>query len=129
MELEIYTVDSFTSEPFKGNPAGVCLLEKELTDDELQKIASEMNLSETAFISPLTEKNWFGDMFNLRWLTPTTEVDLCGHATLASAHILFNEIQNRSYGELLVSSTSDRVFIQGNAITILKGSIITKIIK
>ncbi|MFV2015017.1 MAG: PhzF family phenazine biosynthesis protein, partial [Candidatus Heimdallarchaeota archaeon] len=115
MELKIYTVDSFTNEPFKGNPAGVCLLENALFNYELQNIASEMNLSETAFILPLTEKKLFGDMFSLRWFTPTTEVDLCGHATLASAHILFSEIQNRSpniifetkSGTLIVERSND----------------------
>ena len=95
MELKIYTVDAFTEEPFKGNPAGVCLLENELPDHTLQNIATEMNLSETAFLFPLTENGWRGGKFSLRWFTPLVEVPLCGHATLASAHILFNEIRNR----------------------------------
>lgn len=83
MGLVIYQVDAFTDEPFRGNPAGVCLLKKEETNWWMQKVAAEMNLSETAFLLPQA------DGYSLRWFTPTTEVDLCGHATLASAHVLF----------------------------------------
>ncbi|MDR3542836.1 MAG: PhzF family phenazine biosynthesis isomerase [Desulfosporosinus sp.] len=83
--MKIFQVDAFTSEPFKGNPAGVCLLEYAKPDYWMQSLATEMNLSETAFI--IREK----DMFNLRWFTPKTEVTLCGHATLASVHILWEE--------------------------------------
>ncbi len=79
-------VDSFTSEPFRGNPAAVCLLEHEVSDSWMQSVAAEMNLSETAF--PVRrEKN----EYSLRWFTPTVEVPLCGHATLASAHVLWEE--------------------------------------
>ncbi|MBN2258895.1 MAG: PhzF family phenazine biosynthesis protein [Anaerolineaceae bacterium] len=81
--MKIYQVDAFTSEPFKGNPAGVCLLEKARPDDWMQSLAMEMNLSETAFV--LRRK----DVFELRWFTPKKEVRLCGHATLATAHILW----------------------------------------
>jgi predicted PhzF superfamily epimerase YddE/YHI9 len=89
--VKIYQVDSFTSIQFKGNPAAVCILEREYEDSVLQNIAMEMNLSETAFIKKVS-----GNEFNLRWFTPTTEVTLCGHATLASAHILWenNLVQN-----------------------------------
>jgi PhzF family phenazine biosynthesis protein len=83
--LKIFTVDAFTDKMFSGNPAAVCLLEKDLDDTLLQNIAAEMNLSETAFVRKLD------DGFSLRWFTPTTEVELCGHATLASAHILWQE--------------------------------------
>jgi PhzF family phenazine biosynthesis protein len=79
----LYQVDAFTGEPFKGNPAAVCLLERPESDDWMQSLASEMNLSETAFLLPE------GDDWRLRWFTPKTEVDLCGHATLASAMTLF----------------------------------------
>lgn len=92
MEFKIYLIDAFTKEPFKGNQAAVCLLEKELEDSILQKIAAEMNLSETAFILPTSIPN----KYDLRWFTPTTEVDLCGHATLASSHVLFNELKHES---------------------------------
>lgn len=81
--MKIYQVDSFTDQPFKGNPAGVCVLDAERTDAWMQSLAAEMNLSETAFVRPTT------DGFSLRWFTPTKEVSLCGHATLATAHILW----------------------------------------
>lgn len=79
----IYQVDAFTDYAFRGNPAAVCILHQEKSDSWMQQIAAEMNLSETAFLTPQ------GGDFQLRWFTPTVEVDLCGHATLASAHILW----------------------------------------
>lgn len=82
---KIVQVDSFTSELFKGNPAAVCLLEKQMDDSWMQNIAREMNLSETAFLFKIK------DGYKLRWFTPVMEVDLCGHATLASAHVLYEE--------------------------------------
>jgi PhzF family phenazine biosynthesis protein len=81
--MKIYQVDAFTEVPFKGNPAGVCVLEESADDGWMQNVAKEMNLSETAFLAP------YEDGYNLRWFTPSSEVDLCGHATLASAHILW----------------------------------------
>ncbi|PKL41137.1 MAG: oxidoreductase [Spirochaetae bacterium HGW-Spirochaetae-1] len=81
----IFKVDAFTSEPYRGNPAGVCILEADIPDSDKQNIAMEMNLSETAF---LQKRN---DGYDLRWFTPAAEVELCGHATLASAHILWEE--------------------------------------
>jgi PhzF family phenazine biosynthesis protein len=81
--IPLYQVDAFTSQPFHGNPAGVCLLAKPQPDAWMQAVAAEMNLSETAFLLP--EANGY----RLRWFTPAVEVDLCGHATLASAHILW----------------------------------------
>ena len=83
MGLKIYQVDAFTQEPFRGNPAAVCLLTEPRDASWMQNLAREMNLSETAFVEPIA------DQFNLRWFTPTIEVDLCGHATLASAHVLW----------------------------------------
>ncbi len=83
MGIPIFQVDAFTAEPFKGNPAGVCLLEKPADAKWMQSVAAEMNVAETAF--PLAE----GDGFRLRWFTPAVEVRLCGHATLAAAHILW----------------------------------------
>jgi len=83
MGLPIAQVDAFTDQPFSGNPAAVCLLDHPREADWMQKTAQEMNLSETAFL--LKE----GEGFQLRWFTPTTEVDLCGHATLAGAHMLW----------------------------------------
>lgn len=83
MKIPYYQVDAFTVSPFKGNPAAVIILEKARNEAWMQSVASEMNLSETAFL--VAER----DGYHLRWFTPTTEVELCGHATLASAHILF----------------------------------------
>ena len=83
MKIPFYQVDAFTVSPFKGNPAAVIILEKARNEAWMQSVASEMNLSETAFL--VAEK----DGYKLRWFTPTTEVELCGHATLASAHVLF----------------------------------------
>jgi PhzF family phenazine biosynthesis protein len=83
MPLKIVQVDAFTDTPFRGNPAAVCILPEPRDDAWLQAVAREMNLSETAFL--LRE----GDGFRLRWFTPAVEVDLCGHATLASAHALW----------------------------------------
>ncbi|MGO8790355.1 MAG: PhzF family phenazine biosynthesis protein [Terriglobia bacterium] len=83
MSQTIYQVDSFTNRPFAGNPAAVCILSAPGSEAWMRDVAREMNLSETAFLVPK------GDGFHLRWLTPTVEVDLCGHATLASAHILW----------------------------------------
>ena len=85
MDLKLFQVDSFTKEKFKGNPAGVCISEEPLNDFLMQQIAAEMNLSETAFVSTADGYR------RLRWFTPTSEVDLCGHATLAAAHILFEQ--------------------------------------
>lgn len=81
--MKIYQVDAFTHQPFSGNPAAVCLLEGPAAAAWMQNVAREMNLSETAFLYPE------GDGFRLRWFTPAVEVALCGHATLASAHILY----------------------------------------
>src|SRR5437762_3309783 len=83
MHLTIYQVDAFTDKPFAGNPAAVCVLDEWPADEWLQRVASEMNLSETAFLHRQD------DGYRLRWFTPAVEVDLCGHATLASAHILW----------------------------------------
>ncbi len=83
MSQTIYQVDAFTGWPFAGNPAGVCILPSPATEEWMQAVANEMNLSETAFLVQQA------DGFDLRWFTPAVEVELCGHATLASAHVLF----------------------------------------
>mgnify|MGYP005847947519 CR=1 FL=1 len=85
MGLKITQVDAFTNTPFQGNPAAVCVLPAAIETAQMQAIAAEMNLSETAFLLKQ------GDGFHLRWFTPMVEVDLCGHATLASAHVLWEE--------------------------------------
>lgn len=111
MKLNIYQVDAFTSVPFKGNPAAVVPLDSWLDDDVLLNIAAENNLAETAFFVK------DGDAFELRWFTPTVEMPLCGHATLASAYVLFEELgfeeetirfKTRKRGDLNVSRDGDR---------------------
>ena len=89
MTVPLYQVDAFTAEPFAGNPAAVFLLDQEADPGWMQRVAAELNLSETAFVRP----DGPGDdaAFELRWFTPAVEVALCGHATLASAHVLWSE--------------------------------------
>ncbi|MFN8124056.1 MAG: PhzF family phenazine biosynthesis protein [Thermoleophilia bacterium] len=84
MELPVVVVDAFTGAPFAGNPAAVCVTAQPLPDDLMQRVAAEMRHSETAFLVPRPDGEW-----SLRWFTPSVEVDLCGHATLASAHALW----------------------------------------
>lgn len=87
MTIPIYQADAFTEKTFGGNPAAVCPLKEWLPDALMQNIALENNLAETAFIVPENEA------YHIRWFTPTDEVDLCGHATLAAAHVFFNHLQ------------------------------------
>lgn len=86
MRVPFFQVDAFTDRVFGGNPAAVCMLEQWLPDAQLQAIAAENNLSETAFVVSS------GGQYRVRWFTPTVEVDLCGHATLAGAHVILNEL-------------------------------------
>lgn len=90
MNQRIFQVDAFTAEPYKGNPAGVCILDKAKDERWMQSVAGEMNVAETAFLKRDKES---ANTFGLRWFTPTVEVELCGHATLASAHLLWEEHQ------------------------------------
>src|ERR1700719_3466774 len=83
MRIPLYQIDAFAERPFTGNPAAVCPLDAWLPEDMMQAIAAENNLSETAFFVPE------GEGYRLRWFTPSTEVDLCGHATLAAAFVIF----------------------------------------
>ncbi len=85
MPIRIVQVDAFTNRPFAGNPAAVCVLQEPRPDQWMRDVAREMNLSETAFLTPQDGG------YNLRWLTPAIEVDLCGHATVASAHVLWQD--------------------------------------
>lgn len=109
MPIPLYHVDAFTSRLFAGNPAAVCPLEEWLEDGLLQAIAAENNLSETAFFVPR------GERFHLRWFTPAVEVDLCGHATLATAFVILNHISperdsvafDTQSGELVVRRDGD----------------------
>lgn len=91
-KITTYQVDAFTGQAFKGNPAAVCILEEDISDELMQSIAKEMNLSETAFAKPLEDKNISDcSLFSLRWFTPEVEVNLCGHGTIATSKILFDE--------------------------------------
>src|SRR6266699_1524031 len=104
MGLAIVQVDAFTDTPFAGNPAAVCLLPEARDEGWMQDVAREMNLSETAFLHPE------GDAYRLRWFTPAVEVDLCGHATLAAAHVLWSE---RDEAERIAFDTrSGRLFAE-----------------
>ncbi len=87
--VETYIVDSFTNAPFKGNPAGVCLLKHEMNEAEMLSIAQELNLSETAFVKELQRDH----TFSIRFFSPKMEIPLCGHATLASAKVIFEKYQ------------------------------------
>lgn len=97
MELKFYQLNAFTDKNFKGNPAGVCPLIKWLPENIMQKIALENNLSETAFF---VKKK---DHYEIRWFTPETEVDICGHATLASAYVIFNYLDQKAAGAVFHS--------------------------
>jgi predicted PhzF superfamily epimerase YddE/YHI9 len=96
--LPLFQVDAFTDQPFTGNPAAVVLLRKGASVDWMLKVAQEMNLSETAFVYPKA------DLFSLRWFTPRVEVELCGHATLSAAHVLW-ETRTVPHGEAIRFST------------------------
>jgi PhzF family phenazine biosynthesis protein len=103
--MQFFLVDAFEAGPFTGNPAAVVPLETWLSDKEMQAIGGEFNLSETAFFVG-------GDgRYDLRWFTPATEVDLCGHATLATAHVLFEELKTES-GEIEFSTRSGVLRVQ-----------------
>lgn len=91
MKVPIYLVDAFAAAPFRGNPAGVCPLDAWLPDEVMQAIAAEMNQAETAFFVPVAGSD--GCDYQIRWFTPALEVDLCGHATLASAAVVFARLR------------------------------------
>lgn len=107
--MKLYIVDAFTDQLFSGNPAAVCPLTEWIPDKLMQQIAFENNLAETTFM--VKE----GEHYHIRWFTPVTEVDLCGHATLAASHVLFNHLDlpgdeikfNSRSGELIVTKTAD----------------------
>ena len=100
MKIPIYQVDAFANQLFSGNPAAVCPIKKDISENLMQSIAYENNLSETAFIDLSKEP------FNIRWFTPTTEVDLCGHATIASAKVLFEYYLEDTVNEITFDSNS-----------------------
>ena len=103
MGIALYQIDSFANAPFEGNPAAVCLMTEPASDDWLQKVAIEMNLSETAFV-------WREDsQLRLRWFTPGLEVDLCGHATLAAAHAIWDAGWMEPSKSIVFASRSGRL--------------------
>src|ERR1051326_5077817 len=112
MGLPIYQVDAFAERPFTGNPAAVCIMSEPKPDAWMQSVAAEMNLAETAFLTPAP------DGFYLRWFTPTVEVDLCGHATLASAHVLWEtgRLQEREQARFHTRSGLLTASLGGNGI-------------
>ncbi|MCK5040712.1 MAG: PhzF family phenazine biosynthesis protein, partial [Sphingomonadales bacterium] len=110
MKLDIFQVDAFAGKVFEGNPAAVVPLKAWLADDVMHKIAIENNLSETAFFIPATPEEDFD--YHIRWFTPAIEVELCGHATLATAHVLFNVLQPKA--------TSLRFMSQSGILTVHK---------
>lgn len=124
---EIVQVDAFTNQPFKGNPAAVCVMDGPADEDWMQKVALEMNLSETAFLYPLNGG------YSLRWFTPGAEVELCGHATLASAHVLFGDghvpsdgsirFVTRHSGELLVTRAGNRLQMDFPVLPVTKAEV------
>lgn len=105
MTLTIFQVDAFTNKVFKGNPAAVIPLEHWLDDEILQKISNENNLSETAFFVKSNKS------FSIRWFTPTQEVDLCGHATLASAYVIFTRL-NYDQNKIVFQSKSGELIVE-----------------
>lgn len=105
MKLKIYQIDAFAGKLFEGNPAAVVPLEKWLPDDTMQKIALENNLSETAFFVSVENG------FHIRWFTPVSEVDLCGHATLATAHVIFNYLE-KTENEISFQSRSGNLKVK-----------------
>jgi PhzF family phenazine biosynthesis protein len=105
MKIPFYQIDAFTSSVFSGNPAGVCLLHDWLPDNTLQAIATENNLPETAF---LVQRD---DYYDLRWFTPSVEIDLCGHATLASGYVIFEFIHTHAE-RVFFESKSERLSVE-----------------
>ena len=110
----LYQVDAFTSEPFKGNPAAVCVLDTWLPDTLLQAIAEENNLSETAYVVAND------DGYDIRWFTPQVEVDLCGHATLAAAYVLL-EVLGSEQDKIIFSSRSGELVVSRVASSVVSG--------
>lgn len=113
-KIKLYQIDAFTEKVFGGNPAAVCVLDKWLSDELMQQIGAENNLAETAFVVKT------GDGYEIRWFTPTVEVDLCGHATLAAAYVLFKYYNHPTDVIDLHSDRSGllRVAKQGDALTL-----------
>ena len=113
MKIQLFQIDAFAEKRFEGNPAAVCPISKWINSTCIQAIAAENNLAETAFIVPNN------NFYEIRWFTPTVEVDLCGHATLAAAYVIFNQLKHTENtvtfhslrsGVLKVSKENEAVF-------------------
>ncbi|KAK8635938.1 hypothetical protein V6N13_004650 [Hibiscus sabdariffa] len=125
--IKFYVVDAFTESAFKGNPAAVCLLEEERDEKWLQAVASEFNISQTCYLTRITDSDSPNPRFRLRWFTPVTEVKLCGHGTLASAHTVFTTGLASPRGgtvKIHLDEQKRRVFLRGNAVTVMEGSVL-----
>lgn len=109
MKQRIFQIDAFAEEVFKGNPAAVCIMDTWIPEQTMQQIAMENNLAETAFVVPS------GKQFEIRWFTPETEVDLCGHATLASAYVLFHYFDNIPNPIEFYSSRSGKLIVENRS--------------
>jgi len=112
-DIPFYWLDIFTESKFKGNPAAVCVLNKELDDETYQNIAKEINLSETAFPIKVSPSE-----YNLRWFTPTSEMPLCGHATIATAYTLATEYKEKSPIKFHTLSGDHLVEVDDNNVTL-----------
>lgn len=115
MKLKIYQIDAFAEKVFSGNPAAVCPLEEWLPSELMQQIAEENNLAETVFFVKT------GDVYELRWFTPEIEVDLCGHATLATAHVIFEYLEHKENTIQFLSPRSGKLSVtkEGNGLMAL----------
>lgn len=112
MQLKTFIINAFTNKPFSGNPAGVCLIDSNIDENTMQAIASELNLSETAFLYKKNE-----DEYNIRYFTPTVEIDFCGHATLASAKLVLDKLNKKNVTfitqkELKISANTQETYIK-----------------
>lgn len=113
MEIKTFIINAFTNKPFSGNPAGVCLIDSKIDEKLMQAIASELNLSETAFL----QKRTSDEDYSIRYFTPTVEIDFCGHATLASAKLVLDKLGEKNVEfttqkELKISANSQDIYIK-----------------
>lgn len=116
--MKLFQIDAFTAQAFRGNPAAVCLLDRPAESGWMQRVAAEMNLSETAFVYPLQSPGEGVALYHLRWFTPTIEVDLCGHATLATAHALWEDDRVGANQDIAFETRSGRLMAQKSRQTV-----------
>jgi len=116
--MKLFQIDAFTAQAFRGNPAAGCLLDRPAESGWMQRVAAEMNLSETAFVYPLQSPGEGVALYPLRWFTPTIEVDLCGHATLATAHALWEDDRVGANQDIAFETRSGRLMAQKSRQTV-----------